>query len=224
MTASAPHQHAAPHTHEFDLDAGILCLDFVNTLDHRYDVVVQENLPTFAALLDFALASSVITVEDRARLEAIAADHPDEAQAIHNYARDLREAIYRIFTAIAAETQPDDADLALLGAAVADALRHGRIVRHDDAFTWVWDDASDDLVRPLWPVAWSAHQLLLGEAGDISRLRECAAHDCGWLFLDQTRNRSRRWCSMSSCGNRAKVQQFRERQRGSREQGTGNRE
>ena len=78
------------------------------------------------------------------------------------------------------------------------------------AFGWEFD-AEADLARPAWSIARSAVEILTGELYDL--VRECAADDCAWLFIDTSRNHSRRWCSMSSCGNRAKVHQFRQRKR-----------
>ena len=48
-------------------------------------------------------------------------------------------------------------------------------------------------------------------AGTWPRLKACRAHDCEWAFVDEAKNNSRAWCSMSSCGNREKARKFRER-------------
>ena len=72
------------------------------------------------------------------------------------------------------------------------------------SFAWTRTDAADSLTAPLRPVVRSAAELLTSPE-TLLRVRECDGTDCTWLFLDQSRNRSRRWCSMESCGNRAKV-------------------
>jgi predicted RNA-binding Zn ribbon-like protein len=204
---TATHEHVA-----FDLDAGELCLDFANTLDGRLDPEPHDELGSYDALLLFARLAGAIDDAEAARLTSIAARQPDAAAAAWDRATRLRETVFNVFDAIARGGSPSDTDLAGLNAALAEALPHGRIAPQADArFVWVWEE-SDDLDRPLWSIAHSAGELLL--RGNLARLRECAANDCAWLFIDTTRNRSRRWCSMSSCGNRAKVQQFRERQRG----------
>jgi len=209
----------------FDLDAGMLCLDFANTLDMRFNPQPNEGLPSYAALIAFAAQAGAI---DHANVSVLAhAAMRDErgAHDSHQRAIELREVIFRIFMAIADDRTPDDADLAQLNRALADALPHGGVEHRIDVFVWEWESATH-LDRPLWPIVKSAADLLLGQAGDLRRVRECAAHDCGWLFLDTSRNRSRRWCSMQSCGNRAKVQEFRERRRGAggEESGKGKRE
>jgi predicted RNA-binding Zn ribbon-like protein len=48
---------------------------------------------------------------------------------------------------------------------------------------------------------------------DRPAIRECAAGTCTWLFLDRSRSHRRRWCSMTSCGNREKVRRFYARKR-----------
>jgi predicted RNA-binding Zn ribbon-like protein len=204
MTAAA-----IDHSH-FDLDTGDLSLNFANTLGGRYDPQPAEGLRSYDDLVLFGYVTETLDEAGAARLRQIAAQKPEAAAAALERARALREAIFGVFNALASDTAlPGDA-LATLNGALAAALPHGSIAPRDDGFDWVWEDARD-LDRPVWPIAWAAMQLLLH--GDRSRLRECAADDCGWLFLDTSRNRSRRWCSMSSCGNRAKVQHFRERQR-----------
>jgi predicted RNA-binding Zn ribbon-like protein len=63
----------------------------------------------------------------------------------------------------------------------------------------------------LWPIVLAAAELLT--SAGRARVRECAAHGCGWLFLDTSRSQRRRWCTMASCGNRAKARRFYERTR-----------
>jgi predicted RNA-binding Zn ribbon-like protein len=84
-------------------------------------------------------------------------------------------------------------------------------LRVDPALAWTWADEAERLDSPLWPIARQAAELLVTE--QRRRVHECAADDCRWLFLDTSKNRSRRWCDMKSCGNRAKVRSFYERQR-----------
>jgi predicted RNA-binding Zn ribbon-like protein len=78
-------------------------------------------------------------------------------------------------------------------------------------FTWDWPE-TDELARPLWPIARAASDVLTNDA-DRGLLRECADGTCAWLFLDHTKNHSRRWCDMATCGSRNKVREFRERQK-----------
>jgi predicted RNA-binding Zn ribbon-like protein len=202
----------AEHGH-FDLDAGTLCLDFVNTLDGRLDPQPHEFVQGYLDLVTFGLETDSLGAIDARRLTATAEADPSAATAMLCDAIALREALYPIFAAVAEDRTPETTDLDVLNTWVARTTPHGRITATGDGFTWEWQDLAGTtaapLDRPLWPVVRDASELLLH--GDLSRVRMCAAHDCAWLFLDTSRNRSRRWCSMQSCGNRAKVQQFRER-------------
>jgi predicted RNA-binding Zn ribbon-like protein len=92
--------------------------------------------------------------------------------------------------------------MATINAELATAGTHLRVVESDGGFGWGWEDG-DALDRVLWPVARAAAELLV--AGDLSRIGQCAGEECQWLYVDTSRNHSRRWCDMNDCGNRAKA-------------------
>jgi predicted RNA-binding Zn ribbon-like protein len=194
----------------FDLDAGRACLDFVNSLRDRNAAKPREFLPDYADLIAFSRATEHIDGDAATALMQQATADPEAARAALDAARALREALYRIFSATAAEQQPDDAAIAVFNRLLHAEAARRRFTAQADHYQWTYPDHTD-LYLPLWPLVHEAAGLLLGD--ERTRLRECAADDCGWIFIDTSRNRSRRWCSMSSCGNRAKVQQFRQRQR-----------
>jgi predicted RNA-binding Zn ribbon-like protein len=204
-------------TQKFSLDAGDLSLDFANTLDGRRDPQPHERLPDYASLLGFARQSGLLDDASIHRLASLAAQRPHEARAVHADALVLREAIFRIAFALANDGAPDRDDLHVVERAVAEALSHGGLIRSGDGFDWSWGAGGPELERPIWPVAYAAFTLLTRE--DLTRLRVCAAADCDWLFFDTSRNRSRKWCDMTTCGNRAKVARYR-----GRDQGSGNRD
>jgi predicted RNA-binding Zn ribbon-like protein len=117
----------------------------------------------------------------------------------------LRETIYRIFSFLAANRSVALDDLAFLNEALSKSLAHLRITSSSTGFSWDWSDTSETLDQVLWPIVRSATELLTSK--DLERVRQCADdRGCGYLFIDMSRNRSRRWCSMESCGNRAKAQ------------------
>jgi len=122
-------------------------------------------------------------------------------------ARDLREAVFRIF----ARPGTEGGDLDLLADEAARAAAERRLAATADGYAYTWPE-SDRLEQPLWPVALAAAELLTS-AEERSRVKECAADNCNWLFLDMSRNRSRRWCDMKVCGNRAKARRFSARHR-----------
>lgn len=193
----------------FDLSSGALCLDFTNTLEGRLDPVPSERLSNYHDLVGFGLQAGLFSEAEAEHLHALATRRPFEAAGVHASALALREAIFRIMAAIADGERPDPDELASLQDAVSEAFQHGRLIPSDDGFSWDWDERPPSLDRVLWPVAYSALDLLTN--GELDRLRKCAADDCAWLFFDTSRNRSRKWCDMKTCGNRAKVARFRER-------------
>jgi predicted RNA-binding Zn ribbon-like protein len=122
----------------------------------------------------------------------------------------LREAIYHILSEVSHGRHPDDKDLDTLNASLSDFMAKTRVGRRDGSFTWEWTGDRYALDRMLGPIARSTADLLTSE--DLNRVGECADQSgCGWLFLDTSRNRSRRWCSMGSCGNRAKAKRHYQR-------------
>jgi predicted RNA-binding Zn ribbon-like protein len=122
----------------------------------------------------------------------------------------IREALYRVLASAVSGSRPAPADLAALNRELAIARSHERIRHTARGFVIGWDDAdAPDAV--LWNIARSAAELL--QSGYLHRLRQCGGYECGWLFLDTSRNHSRRWCDMRDCGNRNKVLQFRRRAR-----------
>lgn len=193
--------------------AGALCLEFANTLGDRVAATPsEEDLRDYADLLTWAERMQVLSATRVAALRAWPAVHPDDAAAAFARAIALREAIYRVYTAVAARNVPTADDLAELNHAYRGAMTHIAVVPTADGFAWRWDDVPDAPDAMLWPVARSAAELLL--APEHARVRHCAGAGCGWLFLDTTKNGSRHWCSMSGCGNRAKARRYRARQHG----------
>ncbi|MCA1669009.1 MAG: ABATE domain-containing protein [Thermomicrobia bacterium] len=199
-------------THNFEFDAGWLCLDFANTLgDRPAPQPHEEALHSYADLVAWSEAAGILSGEEAADYERTALRHPAEANQAFARAIALREAIYRIASAVAAEEEPVANDLATVNAAVAEAMAHARLIPAGDHFHWQWAHDPAALGGLLRPVAWSLSELLT--AGELRRVRECAGDDCGWLFVDMSKNGSRRWCSMETCGNRAKARRHREREK-----------
>jgi predicted RNA-binding Zn ribbon-like protein len=169
----------------FKLRGGVVCLDFVNTVGSRLTDRPSEYLRSYEDLLDWGRALA------------------------------LREVIHRMISrAIAGESQ-DESDLSALNRELSIALSHLRVTPADGAYGWVWDRSGDDggmrLDSPLWPVAQSAAELLTSPK--LGRVKLCAGEGCGWVFLDESRNGSRRWCDSRDCGNRERVRRHLARKR-----------
>jgi predicted RNA-binding Zn ribbon-like protein len=191
----------------FDLSGGRLCLDFANTVGWRGSDAPAEHLGSYGDLVAWAEQARAVAPRDARALLRRAAARPAEARQALAGAIELREALYRVFAAIAAGRPPRAPDLAIVNAAVPAAFERSRLVRSNTGFTLAAGVKDDDLAAPLTPVVRSAIDLITSP--DVERVRTCAAADCAWLFLDTTKNRARRWCDMRTCGNRDKVRRFR---------------
>jgi predicted RNA-binding Zn ribbon-like protein len=196
----------------FQLVAGSLPLDFANTLDNRGDPErEEERLRSYSDLVAFLHQSEAIPDALARKLNARAAREPRAAAALLTRARELREALNRVFAAIALGESPAPKDLDRVNEEIATAAKHSRLQPAGTSFAWTWSGDADALERALWPILRGAAELLTSE--QLSRVRVCEAITCRWVFLDTSRNRTRRWCDMKLCGNRAKARRFYERQR-----------
>ncbi|HET8726479.1 MAG TPA: ABATE domain-containing protein [Alphaproteobacteria bacterium] len=182
---------------------GALCLDFANTISGRRSDRPRELLHEPGDVFSWAAAAGEICEEEADALKRRAAEDAAAAEALMAAARGLREAVYAVFSAVAAGRTPPAAEFARLDGSVADALGRLSLTPTGDGYVWSWRDAEGGLGRPLWAVARSAGELLT--TADPRRLRECGGPDCAWLFVDTSKNAKRRWCDMRFCGNRAKA-------------------
>jgi predicted RNA-binding Zn ribbon-like protein len=194
--------------YRFDFCGGHLALDFANTVGSR-GAEPQEHFNTYGDVVAWAEARGVVSKAEATRLRKAAAAAPDEARAAHRRAIRLREAIYQVFHRRASGRPPAAEDLATLNRFVADTYRGAQLVVDGDRLVLATAPSGDTLDRPFAPVVRTAVDLLTGDQASLVGL--CADHACGWLFLDTTRNRTRRWCTMGDCGNRAKVRRFRQK-------------
>ena len=199
------------HSSAFRLIGGCLCLDFANTAGSHASEHPSESLESYADLVAWSRQAGILSDDEAQHLLREAQRRPAEAAAVLDQARALREVIYHVFSAVAAGRAPAAADLGALNAALSVALARLCVAPTGDGFAWTWTGDANVLDRMLWPIARSAADLLTSET--LPRVRECAAHPCGWLFVDMSRNHSRRWCDMQDCGNRAKARRHYQRKR-----------
>lgn len=195
--------------HELALVGGHPALDFANTVGWHAGDAPLESLGSYDDLLRWAEHAKVVDRRQATRLRAAATRHPRRAIAALADARRVRELIYRAFTAVARGTAPSPQDLTRLHEARILALTSGSPGWHDGLV--VTTGASDDLLAPVHGLVLAAAELL--KSPELGRVRQCANDPCGWLFLDRSRNGSRRWCSSTDCGNEHRVRQFRARHR-----------
>lgn len=191
--------------YQFELSGGALCLDFANTgPDQKAPETRAEKLNSYADLLSWAVQAAGLTIADARKLLAAANHSATTAKDTVRKARELRQAIYAVFSAVAAQSAPATRDLEIVNKYWKSASIHRSVAHTGGSFRRVWgSDEAEQLERPLWPVVASAEELLT--SGEVGLVRQCRSQSCSWLFLDHSRNKSRRWCDMKTCGNRAKA-------------------
>ena len=197
--------------HGFEFIGGDLSTDFTNTKSGRLEGTGHDHVQTYADVVEFVRLAGLLKPADARRLIGEAARHPEKATQIHRRAVALREASFRAFERVIQGKVPAREDVELISNETADALGHAQMVKTADGFDWDWP-AGDDLARPVWPIARAASAVLTSPEAR-SLLRECSDDTCAWLFIDRTKNHSRRWCDVNTCGSRNRVREFRERQK-----------
>ncbi|MGH2544305.1 MAG: CGNR zinc finger domain-containing protein [Ardenticatenaceae bacterium] len=185
------------------LIGGPLCLDFCNTVDDHRKEYPKEYLKEYADLIAWGQHAGAISAATARQLREEAARHPERGRQVLARALALRQSLWSLFSTVAASTMPATAHLEAVNAALSGTPTRTRIVPTERGFTWERLEDSDALDQVLWSVVWSAADLLTGDK--LWQVRECGGLNCSWLFLDTSRSRSRRWCSMADCGNRAKA-------------------
>ena len=188
---------------KMSLVGGRTCLDFTNTVNLRGSGELRDSLESYGDLLHWAMRAGILTAAQAVDLNDRAGREPDEAGRTLKEAIDIREVIFRIFSASAAGGVPSDEDLDLYNHYFSAAMTGASIIRVNERYI-IGFDAGRRLDSVLAPIVWSAAELLGDPASAM--VKECNGETCGWLFLDTSKNHSRRWCEMKDCGNRAKAQ------------------
>lgn len=197
--------------HPIELAGGALALDFANTVGGTHVHPTHDHLRGYGDIVDFAALAGGLKPNVAERLIRRAAREPVRAAAVYELGISLREAVWAVFSALASGEAPRDADLALIGDAAAAGAARSRLLYDRNGVGWSLPSDGDELERPLWEIGRSAADLLTSSERD--RVKQCASTTCEWVFLDRSRNRSRRWCDMSDCGNRAKARRFQAKRR-----------
>jgi predicted RNA-binding Zn ribbon-like protein len=189
--------------------AGARCLDFLNTVEWRGDPDRRgERLGSYDEFVVWAEAAGYLTAGEGRRLRARAARNPRHARAIVKEALRLREALARLLDPHAGR---GGRSLAALNRLLQGFPFAFRLVRVDGALHRIPVGARDALRQPLDRIILEAIELVT--SGRLRAVSHCGNARCGWFFLDESRNKSRRWCDMAACGNSAKVRAHRARLR-----------
>lgn len=183
------------------LDGGIACLDFVNTIDNRRKESSVSYLEQYSHLLDFCERLEMMPRKTRQVLERLAKAYPDQAKQEFEKAIALRELLYRVFTHLIEKGKPPELELQQLSTQVANALSYLELHFEKASGEMKLIFTRPALEQPSWLILQSVAGLLTSK--ELALLKKCPA--CYWLFLDRSKNKSRKWCSMATCGDVSKV-------------------
>ena len=200
-------------SHEFaarDFIGGDAALDFVNTVTGR-DQTPRDWLDSYARLLEWAALVRLLPEKNLRALTKKMHNEPAAAARALTRAKELREELFALVSAVAAGNAPPKNALAALrehwlAGIESHELRFesGRVVADLRA------DATDfDLIAAM--VAYRMVEHVMPQP--VERLRVCGGTNCSWVFIDSSKAGRRRWCDMASCGNAAKAQRFYARSR-----------
>jgi predicted RNA-binding Zn ribbon-like protein len=207
----------------FSLCGGHPVLDLVNTLDNRFAPTGPiELLPTYGALLMFLQQCRLLEGSTCRVLERQA---PAEGARARAAAIELRESAAAVLYSIVEGSHPPPREIHTIERHCAMAQQHQQLrwnaveagdpaSQHDadrSGFVWDWQLSPLQSELPVWILALQTSALLTST--ELSRLRSCQCDTCRWLFLDTSKNHSRRWCDMQVCGNRMKARRFQARGR-----------
>jgi predicted RNA-binding Zn ribbon-like protein len=175
---------------------GNIALDLLNTQS-------KDVLADYGDLLAWSQHVGILTETEADGLLRRSRRQPEDARAAFERARETRSYLHDVFSAIAAGGRPPVLAIDRLQRDETEALAHAKLVAAGETFSWSWDQ-EDDIQRPLWLVIHAALTLLT--VGPLDRVKGCAS--CSFLFLDESKNRSRRWCSMEACGTNDKMRKY----------------
>ncbi|MFD1080899.1 CGNR zinc finger domain-containing protein [Micromonospora andamanensis] len=185
------------------LVGGNLALDFVNTRTGPPVGAPDDDVLTgYPELVAWAGYAGVLTDAEVTRWHRLRRDDPDAAQAAFGWSLRIRDCLDEIFRALATGREPSRSALDRLRDDEADALAHARLDRAG-RYGWTWRD-DHTAGRPIRPVVHAAVELLT--TGTLDRIKGCGG--CRFLFTDESKNRSRRWCSMDDCGTTEKARRY----------------
>ncbi|MDN5881317.1 MAG: CGNR zinc finger domain-containing protein [Nitrosospira sp.] len=190
-----------------EIVGGHPALDFVNTVHSRTEPVLRDYLTTPMRLIAWCRHENLIDAEEARSLSRLPSRH---GAALLGAARGLREMLHTLFDGWLNGTL-DAKTLALFNREMGKLADWRTLAATASRFEWRYRIDPDHPQSLLAPLAFGAAELL--DSPDLARLKACPPPDgCGWLFLDRSRNASRSWCNMKTCGNIAKQRRHRARQ------------
>lgn len=206
---------------KFEFLGEALCLDFLNTLHDAEAEDPEEELSSDADLAAWAVQAGILSVSEAKRLQTGALRNyvhlkllRNKSASLRGDARALREVLRQMFRRAARDGKIAPRDVEALNLLLKSFPAAGQIERSNGDWTMSWESQAGGAEKIFYAIVKSAAELVA--TGRWHAVRECASDTCTWMFLDTSKNHSRRWCEMARCGNRDKVHRFRSRSRRAR--------
>lgn len=186
------------------LDGGCMCFDFVNTVHSRRQEPQHDYLTAYTDLLTLCARTETMPAKRLDTLKNFAKSNPQEANETLEEIIKYRELLYQLFTKVAAAKPIGREVLNQFNVLLSKSLSKIRLVADGVEVEKGWNESKINLKEPVWRIIKSGYDILMEQPQE--RIKECEA--CGWLFLDQSKNRSRRWCNMQTCGSAYKAKKY----------------
>lgn len=192
------------------IESTLLCHNFINTVYAWRGENLNEYLKTYQDVVDWCVKIGLMDVEQLSLLSKEATSHPENAHKALFKIKKVRAMLYQLVSAIANSEHNRYASLLnQVNPLIAQAMNKFKVVYKNDNFVLgkVYD--IKDLESPLWPILKSLQDMLLNV--DLKRIKECPT--CGWVFLDETKNGVRKWCSPIECGTKDKMLRYQQKKK-----------
>jgi predicted RNA-binding Zn ribbon-like protein len=194
---------------EIRLDGGNLSLNFVNTIHDRYEEPLEDYLHNYLDLITWANFADAINSSQKKRLLQRSRENQEEANQVYKDSIQLREAIYQCVVSLINRDEVPPVNMQVVNQWLSKAFSNLELTQLDDSLVLDWKAENSGLESVLWPIIRSFADLVTSD--DRGRIKQCS--NCGWVFVDNSKNKSRRWCSMETCGNRVKAQRHADKTR-----------
>ncbi|HNR41055.1 MAG TPA: CGNR zinc finger domain-containing protein [Bacteroidales bacterium] len=191
-----------------ELDGGTLCLNFVNSVKNRFEKPVYEFIKTPDDWILWSHRTQICSELTKQRLSKYVSENKEKALKELKRIIEVREVLYGIFRNIALKKSPLTEDIRIFNSELSFSFGFLNIEIGDNLETIpIWNYKETDLLYSLLPIMKSAYELLTTDLKE--HIKECP--NCGWLYLDKSKNNSRIWCNMKTCGNTMKSKKYYEK-------------
>lgn len=186
---------------EIRFDGGTLCLNYINTIHSRFEKPWIDYIQSVNDLIQWAYKIKVIDSDTMKTLKKAILGKTNKVNIFFTEAINLREILYKMFLCVARQKKILKNDLHDFNNLLSQYFSHLKVTYSSTGYEEIWDYPENSLSRITAPILKDAYDLLL--FGKQNRIKECP--NCGWLFYDLSKNGTRRWCSMKTCGSNVKA-------------------